>query len=74
MTISGHHDDESGGTSAYVHDSKNLRNTHIINKSYIQHRTSYIGKRIENAVALAELACERRECVVCFPHAFRSLS
>ena len=25
---------------------KNLRNAHIINKSYIQHRTSYIGKRI----------------------------
>ncbi len=25
---------------------KNLRNAHIINKSYIQHRTSYIGQRI----------------------------
>ncbi len=25
---------------------KNLRNAHIMNKSYIQHRTSYIGKRI----------------------------
>ena len=25
---------------------KNLRNAHIINKSYIVHRTSYIGKRI----------------------------
>ena len=25
---------------------KILRNAHIINKSYIVHRTSYIGKRI----------------------------
>ena len=25
---------------------KNLRNAHVINKSYIVHRTSYIGKRI----------------------------
>ena len=31
---------------------KNLRKAHIINKSHVAPRTSYIGKRISNAVAL----------------------
>ena len=32
---------------------KNLRSAHIINKSYIVHRKSYIANAFSNAVALA---------------------
>ncbi len=39
ITTTGHHNDGSRGISAYVNDpKKNLRNAHIINKSYIVHR------------------------------------
>ena len=40
-------------SSADVDDSKNLRNTHIINKLYIANRKSYIATAFSNAVALA---------------------
>ena len=46
MTTSTHHADGSKEAPAYVDDPKNLRNAHIINKSYIVNRKSYIGKRI----------------------------
>ena len=39
-------------SSAHVDDSKNLRNAHIINKSYIVHRKSYIANAFPNAFAL----------------------
>ena len=39
-------------SSAHVNDSKNLRNAHIINKSYIVHRTSYRANAFPNAFAL----------------------
>ena len=54
MTTSGHHDDGSRGISAYVDDPKKIRNAHIINKSYIENRKSYIVKRISNAFDLVD--------------------
>ena len=42
MTTNGHHDDGAKGASAYVHDSKNMRNTHVVNKSHLVYRTLLI--------------------------------
>ena len=36
---------------AYVDASKNLRNAHIINKSHIVNRTSYMANAFPNAFA-----------------------
>ena len=48
-------------SSAHVDDSKNLRNAHIINKSYIVNRTSYIATAFSNAVALCQTLLPRLE-------------
>ena len=42
MTANGHHDDGAKGAPAYVHDSKNMRNTHVVNKSHLVYRTLLI--------------------------------
>ena len=47
MTTGGRHDDGSKGISAYINDpKKNLRNAHIINKSYIVHRQTHFLMRL----------------------------
>ena len=55
MTSNSYYDDGPKGISAYINDPKNLRNAHIINKSHIVRRTSYIANAFEKSSSTDEV-------------------